>query len=126
MSTKTNFHLYLVAQDTCRLKIKHIKFKEHEFLINKGAQEISFESLTSWTLPCRFVVTNLSDNLIDLYTLRYSIPTHDNIKRPVLVESKDKLISTTPVLFKKITILPNSEESIRFYCQIVNINRTRS
>ncbi len=123
MSTKTNFHLYFVAQDTCRIKIKHIKFKEHEFLINKGLNEISFESFTSWDLPCKFIVTNLSDVLINLYDLKYSIPTYNNLKLPIVAKSEDESI---PVPFKQIPILPNSKASIRFYCKIVNINKTRS
>ena len=82
MSTKTNFHLYLVAQDTCQIKVKHVKFKEHEFSLTQGVNEISFESFTSWSLPCRFIVTSLSDKLINLCDLKYSIPTYDNLKFP--------------------------------------------
>jgi hypothetical protein len=123
MSTKTNFHLYLVAQDTCQIKVKHVKFKEHEFSLTQGVNEISFESFTSWSLPCRFIVTSLSDKLINLCDLKYSIPTYDNLKFPIVVESEN---DSSPVPFRQTSILPNSEVSIRFYCKIVNINKTRS
>jgi hypothetical protein len=123
MSTKTNFHLYLVAQDTCQIKVKHVKFKEHEFSLTQGVNEISFESFTSWSLPCRFIVTSLSDKLINLCDLKYSIPTYDNLKFPIVVESEN---DSSPVPFRQISIVPNSEVSIRFYCKIVNINKTRS
>ena len=123
MSTKTNFHLYFEAQDTCQIKIKHVKFKEHEFLLSQGANEISLDSFTSWTLPCRLIVTNLSDKPIALHDLRYSIPTYINLKLPVIINSEN---DSSPVPFRQISILPNSEVSIRFYCKIVNINKTRS
>ena len=121
MSTKTNFYLYFDSQDNCQIKIKHVKFKEHEFSLVQGLNEICLESFTSWTLPCRLIVTNLSDKPITLYDLRYSISTYANLKLPVIVHFENNLIP-----YKQITISPYSQESIKFYCKIVNINKVRS
>jgi hypothetical protein len=33
MSTKTKFHLYIVAQDACQIKVKHVKFKEFDGML---------------------------------------------------------------------------------------------
>jgi hypothetical protein len=59
MTTPTVFIFGVECSDAAKITIKHIKYHEKEFTVI-GNTSIYFESFTSWAMPTRFIINNIS------------------------------------------------------------------
>lgn len=126
MSSKTNFHFSIVTDTPAQLSIRNVKFPEKIFDI-ESSDEVIYSSFTSWTLPSRFLIKNLSSKPVTIEKIDFNIPTVDDIRRLIKVFSvkreNESIVDfhkilvdspTTVMPFDPISLDPNIEYQIKF------------
>lgn len=126
MSSKTNFHFSIVTDTPAQLSIRNVKFPEKIFDI-ESSNEVIYSSFTSWTLPSRFFIKNLSSTPVTIEKIDFNIPTVDDIRRLIKVFSvkreNESIVDfhkilvdspTTVMPFNPISLDPNIEYQIKF------------
>ena len=116
MSSKTNFYFSIVTNTPAQLSIRNIKFPEQIFDIEESS-EVVLPSFTSWTMPSRFLIKNLSETPVSIEKIDFNIPDVDDTKRLIKVFSikrgKELIVDYHEILkVKGRTVMPFSPVSL--------------